>query len=372
MEGEETVAGADQGCAAGIADEASTPGDATDQAQLEPAPTDYRRHIWLLIAIVLVVLAAWLAQRIPVSIPQSGGAEEKGEGAEERDPQPAGVARVPFLGVEPAAPLRFRLARDVRFLTPEDRVVTVSIGEAVHAYPVRLLQVHAGVLDVVGGTELLVCWSNLTQLARCFALPGEAGRTSWQASNIVYKGNVAFYDKETRSLWDSFSGKALRGPRAGEALLPIPVVVHPWVQWLETRPEALVLDLESGTEQLRKRGAYGEAGLQAVSDYLADPSAPVPSGREELDWAPLPPKAFVLGLKIGSRARAYPLERLLATGRQALRDQIGDQTVVVRVTSPATAYATGADGELLEASLMLWFGWKLAHPDTDVWSLAGP
>ena len=75
--------------------------------ETQPAPTDYRGNIWLLVAVVAVVLAAWAAERLaqvwhskaPLN-PEPGSGGTTGN-------LPAASGRPPLLGQDPARPLRF-------------------------------------------------------------------------------------------------------------------------------------------------------------------------------------------------------------------------------------------------------------------------
>ncbi len=342
----------------------SAEGQSETPQQIEAAPTDFRRHIWLLIVVVGVVLVAWLAETLTGDEQQRPRAVSDAGKTEPNDLR----SQIPLLGQRDTPPLCFAPAAETDFLTRRDRVVVLTLGGQVRAYPVRLLQMHAAVRDTMAEKQILVCWSLATQLARCFVLGPDDQGLQFVNSGRVYRGNVVFYDTKTESLWDSFSGRVLAGPRTGDALQRVPAVVHPWLEWREANPDAPVLALESGLEDLRKKGFYGDDAIRTVAAYLSVPDLPFAVPGYKAKSSPLPAKAFVLGLEVGSRHRAYPLQALLAAGQRTLKDQLDGRSVVINVSSPWTAYARSADGKVLDASLMLWFAWKWVHPDTEVWS----
>ena len=274
----------------------------------------------------------------------------------------------PLLGQPPEARPQFAAAKDIDFLGPDDRVIVLSTGAEVHAYPVRILAIHAAMVDTVGGRRVLVCWSVLTQLARCFVLPGEDGQDAWGNSGRLYKGNAAFYDARSGSLWDGYSGLALTGPKAGQRLERLPVTVNPWPQWRESNPEAEVLTMQTGHTEFREAGAYGENSLRGEQLYLAGKELPLAVPGYSPDSSdPVGAKAFVIGLEVGGKPKAYPIENMLRAGGKTIEDQLDGQKVRLTVTSPRTAYAADPEGRLLDAAVMLWFGWKSAHPDTQLW-----
>ena len=76
----------------------------------------------------------------------------------------------------------------------------------------------------------------------------------------------------------------------------------------------------------------------------------------------------MIGVQIGEQAKAYPLADLLAAGDNTLEDEVGGEKVVITVTSFRTAHAADAEGNLVDAPVMLWSGWKSVCPNTEVWS----
>ena len=402
--------------------------------QMEAAPTDFRRNLWILIIILAVVAAAWVVNRIvgtepegdaepppppapaETSTPQeparqppsyaelvdaqrragrlavhsviagkrryivaspahiSPGAEQavpprlfdvtrtaEGFDLEDLVHQPGAYAgRFPVLGQSSDDPAQFAPAKDVGFLAPHERVIVVSEGEDARAYPVRILNIHSAIRDELAGTPILVCWSFVTQMPRCFVIPEQDAGGDWGASAKFYRGNPVLYDTATGSLWDTFSGLALTGPKAGTRLSRLPATVHPWGEWQKRRPESRTLSTDTD---------HSQEVADGVASYLDDPGRrfPVPGYDPETSGGP-PPKAFVIGVEAGGQARAYPLLSLLEARGNALEDELGGQKLTITVTSLRTAQATDAEGRLLDAPVMLWFGWKAAHPDTELWS----
>ena len=425
--------------------EAAEPGQPSGSAQPEgpeeePAPTDFRRNIWLLVFVVIAVGAAWTLSKVassrapqpepeaepavnqqPIAIPTPPpdspptyaetlqtqrlimdaciipvcGAEERtilvpppylirgvprtprifdvtrrAEGFRIEDLVALSLpdeARLPDCSSENQA--RFEPAGAVDFLNADERIVAVSYGDQTHAYPLRVLVLHQAVRDTVGDCPVLVCWSLPTQLATCLVVPAEDKDVEWDNTGMVFLGNGVFYDHATGSLWDAGSGRAVAGPRAGARLERLPATVHVWSEWRAAHPEVPVLVTGVGVGPDEEDYPYRSAIIQEIERYLTDPRLHYAVPNFDPDAAGgLPAKTFVLGISVGAQRRAYPLEALLATGETAFQQRIGEQKVVFTVTSPRTAYAMDAEGRPLVAPVMLWFGWKSAHPDTELWT----
>jgi hypothetical protein len=87
------------------------------------------------------------------------------------------------------------------------------------------------------------------------------------------------------------------------------------------------------------------------------------------DESPLPAKVFVVGVSAGGQSKAYPLEQLAGLPDAALEDTVGGIPVRIVVTSPRTAYVDAAPEA--KAETMLWFAWKEANPETEVYEAPG-
>ncbi len=287
----------------------------------------------------------------------------------------------------------FQPAVTVKDLQPTDRAITVTIGDETHVYPVDLMSSLAGVIDLVGGRQVFVTWSPVTQLARCLDLTVDGKAVQWQDAGLVYRGNEVLIDPATGSLWDSFGGDALSGSMAGKVTQDLIAEVWPWADWVQAHATSNVLVLPGDTPD--------KESAQRMESYLSSPSVPIPlahapapppaptapaatgmpatSGSPVTPMAPTAPstpagpalKSFVLGIAVGKESRAYDLGALFSEGKKELKDSVGGKDFEITVTSPRTAIAA-SDGKPADASVMLYFGWKEAHPDSTVYGAPAP
>ncbi len=137
------------------------------------------------------------------------------------------------------------------------------------------------------------------------------------------------YDRGTLTLWRQFTGEPAVGRLAGSGarLDVFPVVVTTWEEWKALHPDTTVL--------ARETGSYPAAWYRTEShpaaayyNYRINPRTSFPVW---LQSDALPPKAIVVGIRVGDEARAYALEDLIASS--ALHDTIGGQRLVV-ITHP--------------------------------------
>ena len=403
-------------------------GEASGTPQ-EPVPTDYRRNIWLLVIIVGGVIAAWALAMLwkaktppeiealgpPALAPPAGPSPGR---APRTRPAPVVVRRVigteaemiwaapalrtagvqyrlprlfdvtqrdPALDMDALVALpgrradlgpnlvvgdlpepRFQPARTIQALAPDDRVVVLSYGGETRAYPVRTLLNYAGICDRVGQVPVYVCWSRFTQVARCLVAHLADRDVQWRDAGLMYYGSDVYYDAESGSLWDPFSGRALTGPATGQAADLIPVAVWRWGDWQPAHADTPVLAAE--LEAVGVGEITGGPAPDILDLYLQSPLVPYRLKHFNPESSPLAPKAFIVGVALGGQARAYPVAELSGQGFGTLADSVGGTTVEVHVTSPYTGYAT-AEGKLLDAPVMLWFAWQEIHPEGDVYQI---
>ena len=222
-------------------------------------------------------------------------------------------------------------------------------------------------------------------------------------SGKLWANGLMMYDHQTDSLWSHVVGQAVTGPMQGTILQMIPATHTNWETWKRLHPKTLVLD--------PSRSPYRR-------DYNMDPYEGYYSSHDTGVIAPrredqrLPPKAFVIGLRLDSVVKAYPFTTLVkapvvndtvanrsvvvtfqgrtATG-QVFSRQVGDRvlTFVSATTSagePLTmrdeqtaSLWSGLAGVALEGTLKgerltpvpatyaFWFTWKDYYPDTLVY-----
>jgi hypothetical protein len=389
---------------------------------------DFRSNAWLLLIILGVILLAWLMAVVWQRMPEPGRAllaapepkpAKPAVSTRQRRPSPVEVSRVIGTGAEtilgaPAVLLRpahtpyrlqrlfdvtrraegFGLAelfrvpdewldnqpllaldgesslgtvplRELESPGPEDRIVLLETRDATYAYPAAYFLDFIGLRDQVGDQTVVVAWSALSQTAQCLVAQVDGRTINWGDSGLIYRGDSVLYDVDTGSLWDPFSGRALTGPMVGVSARILPTSVWPWDECRASHPSALVPNLQPGKNvpATRKKQA-----ADLLTAYLATSEPPVDMTYFKQTDSALPTKAFVLGVRVGTEARAYPIEALSDAGVDTLTDSLGGRTYQVHVTSPRTAYTSG-EGEPLDAVVRLWFAWKEVCPETSVYAL---
>lgn len=221
------------------------------------------------------------------------------------------------------------------YLTPSDPVFGVAIDGDERAYPLRILDWHEMVNDVVGGIPVSLAYCTLCGSG--IAYDGRApngGVYTFGSSGLLDRSNKLMYDRETRTLWNQLTGEPVLGPLAAHpvALRLLPLVLTTWADWRAQHPRTRVLDPETGYDRPYLPGApYGR--------YFSSPNTMFPVWqRSRL----LPPKARVYTLRLDGVPKAYPLDLLSA--RRVVNDVIGRTAVVLVAAHGTVTVEGGRDG----------------------------
>ncbi len=223
------------------------------------------------------------------------------------------------------------------YLAADDLVFGVSINGDIRAYPLRIMGWHEMLNDVIGGVPVSLAYCTLCGAGILFetVVPGQEGAFEFGTSGLLYRSNKLMFDRQTRSLWNQFTGEPVVGPMAqsGVRLKILPTTVTSWRDWRRLHPETRVLSLETGFAR-----DYG-SGV-AYRDYFASPDLLFPAlSRDDR----LAQKDRVFGIRVAGGAKAWPIGAFAKT--QVLNDKVGLLNVVLigdATTETVRAYDRGA------------------------------
>jgi Protein of unknown function (DUF3179) len=247
-------------------------------------------------------------------------------------------------------------ADEADYLEHDELVFGVEIAGDARAYPLRILDWHEMVNDVVGGVPVTLayctlCGSGILYDAR---VSGHEEPFVFGSSGLLYRSNKLMYDQATHSLWNQFTGRPVVGPLVGSGieLEALPVTITTWQDWRMQHPDTRALSRETGFERDYTPG-------QPYGQYFASPDLMfpmlVPDGR-------LAPKDYVFALRADGYERAWPLADF--AGGRVINATVGDLPVVLigdAATRTVRAYesgghdfATGEDAATLVADGRTW------------------
>ncbi len=240
-------------------------------------------------------------------------------------------------GIPPLeSPRHVRPEAAADWIDGSDLVAGAEINGDARAYPFRIIAWHEMVNDTIGGIPVSLAYCTLCGSAILYdgRVGGEVYR--FGTSGLLYRSNKLMYDRNTRTLWNQFSGKPAWGALVGQSIRldVFPVVVTSWADWYAQHPDTTVLDINTGF--IRNYGS----GV-AYREYFNSPDTwfhvPEQDGR-------LAAKDDVFAVRVGESLTAYPIE--LLAERVLVSDEVGGRSIVVVAT------ADGEGGRAYEAGVV--------------------
>ncbi|MBV9522125.1 MAG: DUF3179 domain-containing protein, partial [Alphaproteobacteria bacterium] len=203
----------------------------------------------------------------------------------------------------------------------DDPVFGVEIAGDARAYPLRIVNWHEMVNDVLGGVPVSLAYCTLCGAGILFddRVTGRDEPFAFATSGLLYRSNKLMYDRATLSLWNQFTGRPVVGPLTGSGieLRVLPLVIASWSSWERSHPDTRVLSLETGYDRDYRPGV-------AYRDYFASRELMFPAATAD---GRLHPKDRVFGLRVPGGVKAWALDRFI--GGQVVQDRVGFTDVVV-------------------------------------------
>jgi hypothetical protein len=205
-------------------------------------------------------------------------------------------------------------AKMATFMTPNEPVFAVKMGEDARAFPLRILDWHAVSNDTINFIPTALAYCRPCGSVVLYRTDTPKGTLTLAASGRYRDGDQLLVDRQTGTLWKQLTGTPVEGPLAGSGIVlqPLPVVLTTWSSWFQDHPETRVLSLDTGFQRDYKPGA------RPADDPPVTVSHPNPA---------LPESSPVYGVVVGGAARAYPVDRVAKQG--VIDDELGGRAIVI-------------------------------------------
>ncbi|MBW3096339.1 DUF3179 domain-containing protein [Pseudohoeflea coraliihabitans] len=136
----------------------------------------------------------------------------------------------------------FRKASTLEHMGASEPVIRLEVGSVVRAYPLRVLTWHEIVNDTLDGQPVAVTYCPLCNSSIVFDRRLEDGSvTTFGVSGLLRNSDMVMYDRATESWWQQFTGEAIVGERAGQALRMLPSRIQGFGEFARENPDAEVL-----------------------------------------------------------------------------------------------------------------------------------
>ena len=221
----------------------------------------------------------------------------------------------------------------------EDLVFGVSVAGQERAYPWWVAKNYHVVDDVVGGVPVALAFCEQCSGGAAFRRTLDGRDLVFEVAG-VYNGTIILRDRQTRTLWAPFSGRALEGPLAGRKLERVTVSFTRWDEWRARHPRGEVVWAPATARE--GHGSWYEPGKWGIVSEM---------GATLQAWDPrLPENELVYGIEgdgnetddknatrkgedsLGT-GKAYPL-RWLRERKGIVNDAVDGVPVVVVANGP--------------------------------------
>ncbi len=251
----------------------------------------------------------------------------------------------------------FVAARKAKFLAPNDRVLGIEINGIRRAYPIRILNYHEIVNDLIGGEPIVITYCPLCGSGMAFSSTIDGKRFEFGVSGLLFNSDVLLYDRQTKSLWSQIKSTAVTGRMKGTRLDVIPLTNTTWRDWQMRYPHSQVLSTDTGFRRNYEVNPYPNYG-QSGRLYF-----PVAEENQRYHR-----KSLVLGLEVDGHFKAYPFDEL-KKGPSQFVDQFQGRSLEIRYDDEnQTARIVEVDGDEMPTLLAYWFAWYAFHPDTAIYT----
>ncbi len=129
---------------------------------------------------------------------------------------------------------------DYKGIVETEPVISLEIGGAAKAYPLRILIWHEIVNDTLGGVPVTVTYCPLCNSAIVFDRRLDGRVLDFGTTGKLRNSDLVMYDRQTESWWQQFLGEGIVGEMTGKRLKMLPARVESLARFRARHPAGLV------------------------------------------------------------------------------------------------------------------------------------
>lgn len=182
-------------------------------------------------------------------------------------------------------------------LTEDDEVIIVEHNNVVKIYPIKIINWHEVINDVIGGLPITITHSPLSATTTVFKYDGPSDDLLFGVSGKVHNNNLILYDKKTNSLWSQIKNYSINGPLIGQELVSLPFLETNFKyveEFLIGMPNLFLMNFNTGYDMDYDIFPYGAYRTNNVINF------PLTFSDDRV-----PPKELVLAIIVDNEAKVY-------------------------------------------------------------------
>ena len=229
---------------------------------------------------------------------------------------------------------------EVDFLSDDDLVIGVKMGDDIRSYPHPILNWHEIINDDINDTYFSITYCPLTGSGIGWSRTLNGQTTTFGVSGLLYNSNLIPYDRLTDSNWSQMMLQCVNGELIGQYIETAHVIETTWQTWKEMYPESEVVSTNTGYDRPYETYPYGD--YKTNHETLIFPISN--------DDPRLPRKERVHGVIIGNETKVYVINSFPDT-IHTINDNFNDVPLVV-VGSSSKNFVVTYKRELADGTIL--------------------
>ncbi len=197
---------------------------------------------------------------------------------------------------------QFITVGQVDFLTDDELVLGIKIGDEVKLFPHRIMDKHEVANDEISGYPVTVTFCPLTGTGIIWPRPPD---TTYGVSGFLYNSNLIAYDRKTDSYFSQMFSIGITGPNMCKSTGHIQAIETTWETWKTWFPESQILSTQTGF--IRN---YESLPYSKTQQETSLPDFPVNNVDERL-----PNYRRVFGIVISNQAKVFDINDFSEKGK---------------------------------------------------------
>lgn len=152
----------------------------------------------------------------------------------------------------------------------EVQAIVVTDGDTVKAFPYNILIWHEIINDTVNGQPVAVTFCPLCGSAAVYERTLNGDETTFGVSGSLIESNMVMFDRDSETLWQQTSGKAIAGKHFGADLQRVEFQLLTFSEIRSKYPNAQVVSEDTGHNRDYQRNPY--AGYETDESFYFAPS----------------------------------------------------------------------------------------------------
>ncbi len=206
-------------------------------------------------------------------------------------------------------------AADSVSLDKDEMVMSVTVRDDTHAYPIGAMGYHHIVNDIVGGLPVAATYCTLCHTGIVWKRALDGLILTFRLAGIR-DGNALLRDEETNSVWQQTTGIAIYGPLKGKQLDLMHSDELTFGLWRTEQPKGLILKPNA-----RYASSYGDKDWEKSAEKIPAVIDTSKTGSQAHE--------LMLGIATASASKAFPWKAVLAA--RLIQDRVGDEPVLLVV-----------------------------------------